>query len=79
MSKEIVEDPAPVSCCPKCGSDVGYYTKDYASGPVYYNHNYDGTEADNSEMYNGLVFTRGKYAYCLACYERLFKIKENSQ
>lgn len=75
MTREIVEAPAPISNCPHCGSEEGYYTKDYMSGSFQYRHNYDGTVAENGDMYDTLTTTQSKYAYCLTCRKRLFRMK----
>lgn len=60
--------------CPKCGSDEGYYTKDYAYGNIRTNHKFDGSIADNTEMYMYLEHKMGKYAYCSSCGKRIFKV-----
>lgn len=75
MRDEIVEAPAPISICPHCGSNEGYYTKDNFRGRTEFAHKYDGAFADNSEMYSQLLHVQGKYAYCLSCRKRLFKIE----
>lgn len=67
---------APIDKCPHCGSDMGYYTKDYISGSCRYNHNYDGSQAYNGEMYDYLDHESGKIAYCSNCDKRLFKIED---
>ena len=75
MSKwsNIKVDPvAPINHCPYCGSDEGYYTKDYVCGPTRYIHNYDGTEAYIGEMYDSVKVKAGKIAYCVNCERRLF-------
>ena len=63
-------------CCPHCGSDSGYYTKDYISGPCWFYHNYDGKEADNSSMYEFTNRRQGKVAYCPDCNKRIALIKD---
>lgn len=68
------EFKAPIDKCPYCGSADGYYTKEQASGSIYYNHHFDGREADNSEMFSLLTYKGGKYAYCIKCDKRLFKM-----
>ena len=69
-------DKAPIDKCPHCGSNDGYYTKDYISGTCRFNHNFDGSEAYNGEMYNNLTREQGKFAYCTDCNKRLFKIAD---
>jgi hypothetical protein len=66
---------SPIDKCPYCGSDDGYYTKEQVHGPIQYMYNFDDTETDNSEMYNGLILTGGKYAYCINCDKRLFRME----
>lgn len=66
--------PAPIDKCPFCDSDEGYYSKDYVKGSTIWRHNFDGAEADNGDYYEGLSHRRSKYAYCLSCNKRLFKI-----
>jgi hypothetical protein len=68
-----VKDAENISFCPYCGSDVGYYTKDYARGMIRYFYRFDGSEADNSGMYNLLSYRNGAYAYCAVCNKRLFR------
>lgn len=67
---------SPIDKCPYCGSDIGYYTKERVHGSVHYNYNYDGSEADNGEMYDMLTYSGGKYAYCLNCDRQLFKMED---
>jgi hypothetical protein len=70
MSRDTLE------ACPKCGSDEGYYTKETASGTIRYRYNYDGSEAENGDMYDGLSYKGGKWAYCLSCDKRLFEMQK---
>lgn len=60
--------------CPHCGKDYGFYLKNYAYGPVYYNFKFDGTEDDNSEMYSALRYKNGKVAYCLECDKKIANV-----
>lgn len=64
----------PIDHCPHCGSKNGFFEKQYARGRINYIYNFDGTEAENHDMYDLLTFTEGKYAYCMHCGKRLFKI-----
>ena len=62
-----------ISECPKCGHDK-FYTKSYASGIIRYIERFDGEEANNGDMYEGLSHKKqSKYAYCNGCNKRLFK------
>ena len=64
----------PYSECPYCGSEE-FYTKQKVSGKVTYIQRFDGEDADNGEMYDMIRHkTVGKYAYCLECNKRLFKV-----
>lgn len=63
-----------LECCPHCGSDEGFYEKMQVRGTIRCRHNFDGTEAENSDMYDYLNYAGGKYAYCLHCNKRLFKM-----
>ncbi len=65
----------PFTACPKCGSDIGFYTKEQAHGPIRYEYSFDGEEVDNGSMYEFLHYTGGEYAYCLNCDKRIFKIE----
>ncbi|WP_267459218.1 hypothetical protein [Caproicibacter fermentans] len=38
-------------------------------------YNFDGSETDNGEMYDLLQYSGGKYAYCLHCDKRLFRME----
>lgn len=60
--------------CPHCGANTGYYTKDYIYGTAYWNCNFDGSEADNSEKMDYLMNREGKQAYCQECDKYIAKI-----
>jgi len=60
--------------CPHCGSDDGYYNKQQLSGTAIYRFKFDGSEAENGDMYDLLRCKGGKIAYCLNCDKRLFKM-----
>ena len=60
--------------CPYCKSEE-YYTKEYAKGPVTNYARFDGEEADNTDLHEGLAYTlKSKYAWCANCHKRLFKL-----
>lgn len=67
---------APIESCPHCGSDEGYYTKDYVVGRTNHNYNFDGSEAENGDYYEFLKHKRGKIAYCKNCDKKLFSMEE---
>lgn len=66
----------PVESCPYCNSKKGFYTKEQVTGSVWYNHNFDGSEAENGLMYDGLHYKGGKVAYCRSCDKKLFNMSE---
>ena len=66
---------APIDFCPHCGSNEGFYTKMQARGSVINRMNFDGSEAENGDMYEGLRFVGGEYAWCQHCHKRLFKMQ----
>ena len=60
-----------LTSCPFCGNDE-FYTLNWMQGSCAYNSKFDGEEAsDNSCMYDGLIVTEGKRAYCNNCEEYL--------
>ncbi len=64
--------------CPFCGSTT-YYTKSYTTGVTCFKCNFDGSEADNSGMYDSLVTKEGSgNAYCTNCNKRLGNVISNS-
>lgn len=65
-----------MECCPYCHSDEGYYTKGSVKGKIITRFNFDRSEAENGDMYEGLHHTQSKYTYCLSCDKRLFKTDE---
>lgn len=67
---------APYEACPKCGDDEGYYTKMQARGLVITRFEFDGSEAENGDMYEGLSYSGGVWAYCLACHKRIFRMED---
>ena len=70
------DQKAPIDRCPYCGSDEEYYTKDYLYGSSYCYHCFNGAESDNAGLYDLIRHRKGKYAYCVNCGRRLFKINE---
>jgi hypothetical protein len=66
----------PIEQCPHCGSTEGYYTKGQVRGSIITRYNYDGSDADNGDMYEHLFHTGGKVAYCLSCNKKLFWIEQ---
>lgn len=71
--KQIGKD---IKECPYCGSEE-YYIKQRVSGTSYYGLRFDGSEADNTQMYEALNFENtSKYAWCRECNKRLFKLED---
>lgn len=65
-----------VEKCKYCNSSEGYYTKERVSGTVIIIYRFDGEEADNGDMYDGVRYHGGKIAYCINCDKKLFRIEE---
>lgn len=67
-------------CCPHCGSDEGYYTKERAQGTIIYRRNYDGSEYENGDMYSCVSGAKGtgKWAYCLNCDKKIALMEEGA-
>ncbi|KIV56467.1 hypothetical protein AM501_09950 [Aneurinibacillus migulanus] len=64
----------PINECTHCGSNEGYYIKQYAFGSIKQNFNFDGSEADNTEMYQHLNHKGGSVAYCSSCNKKIFNM-----
>lgn len=64
--------------CPHYGSDEGYYTKERARGTIHFFHNYDGSEAENGNMYSSVsgVAGTGVWTYCATCYKKIARMEE---
>jgi len=65
---------APIQKCPYCGSNEGYYSRMQVSGSILTRFHFDGSEAENGEMYETVRHTGGKIAYCLVCNKRIFRM-----
>ena len=53
--------------CPFCGHDE-YYTTEYVYGTIRYAERFDGKEANNAELYDGLNVRSSKGSiYCRHC------------
>lgn len=65
-----------IECCPYCGSEE-YYIKQSYKGTAKYCMRFDGEEAENGELYASAQHKDiSKYARCLNCEKRLFKIED---
>ena len=66
--------------CPFCGCSE-YYTKEYFYGVLRYNACFDGAEADNDTLYEGLNYKSracpGK-AYCRRCDKYLGSVMDDT-
>ncbi len=58
--------------CPHCGQEShGYYIKVQYSGSYQWKKEFDGSDKDNSEVYDHLVEHGGTVAYCGLCDKRI--------
>lgn len=62
--------------CPHCGNDEQFYTKDYAFGSVRSVSRFDGEEADNSDMNDGIRYKMGKHIYCGKCNKKIARVED---
>lgn len=61
--------------CPYCGNG-SFYTKSQAYGVMIFHENFDGSPADNTNMYNNIQYRYGKRCFCSRCDKYLFTRKE---
>lgn len=52
--------------CKFCGSEE-FYVKEKVTATIEFYYRFDGVEADNSSMHDGLKYKRHKKAYCNEC------------
>lgn len=67
---------ASINECPHWHSNEGYYIKVIYKGNGILRYNFDGSDAENDDMYDCLTDSESKYVYCLSCNKRLFKTDE---
>ncbi len=72
--KKLPNDIKDFQNCPNCGSDCGYYTKDYMQGSFRWHHKFDGSEAENTESLDTIPTKNGKVAYCAECDKKIANI-----
>jgi hypothetical protein len=68
-------DSNALLCCPHCGSKEGYYRKVRYYGWGQYNFNYDGSDADNSTMWDSIPFRDSPKAYCSDCDKEIKELR----
>ena len=67
----------PIEQCPKCGG-IDFYVKQKIRGSAERYETLDGTTADNSSLHDFLSYkTTSKYARCVDCNTKLFKITDD--
>lgn len=71
---EQIEEP--LSSCKHCGSTEGYYVKVQISGSAIYRYSFDQSEQENGDLHDHLSYKYSKFAYCLDCNKRLFKLSD---
>lgn len=66
-----------LSECPFCGGDT-FYTAQYVYGSLHYRERFDGKEAENTEMYDGLSYAKfSGRAYCVRCRSYIGNVETN--
>lgn len=55
-----------LKCCPFCGCET-YYEKQTVKGKIEFNSMFNGEEAPNYDMYEGLIHTYSGRCYCRDC------------
>lgn len=46
------------------------------SGSSIWRHNFDGSERDNADFHEPLNYKDNKFAYCIDCNKRIFKMAD---
>ena len=67
---------APFNKCPFCSSNEGFFTREQIHGAIRFRYNFDGSEKDNSNVYNDVNFTGGRAAYCISCNRLIFRFDD---
>ncbi len=65
-----------LKCCPFCDSEE-FYVKEYAYGTIICRERFDGEEAHNEDLYDGLNYKYSGRAYCLNCGKYLGSFEKN--
>lgn len=63
--------------CPFCGNDE-FVEKEYAYGSLLHRSRFDGEQADNSDLYDGLRYKYSGRVYCSQCRKVLGNRIENT-
>jgi hypothetical protein len=66
-----VSETEKLDCCPYCGSDIGYYKITRMKGLGQTNYGFNGTECDNSELHECLIYKENKTTFCCQCHHKL--------
>lgn len=56
--------------CPNCGHDE-FYRKGHASGYFSYHYRFDGQDAHNENLHDGLTYKENKTCFCSNCHLKL--------
>ena len=66
----------PIEVCPYCNSGEGFYIKQQIYGSANFKCNFDGSEANNSDLHDNIFYKDSKFVYCTNCNKRLFSTKD---
>ena len=69
MAKKL-PNISDLDSCPLCGGTT-YYYQSAVSGHITSWVNFDGTDADSSEMYTGMNTKPLKFVFCAECHEKI--------
>ncbi|MCK1999958.1 hypothetical protein MZM54_00995 [[Brevibacterium] frigoritolerans] len=63
--------------CPYCKADDGFFTKERVVGTAKINYSNKGDYlSDQSSMYDNLIHSGGKIAYCTNCHKSIGKSED---
>lgn len=66
MKEFLLVNFSSLTECPFCGCDE-FYVRQHAKGTIKYYFSFNGSEADNTDMYSTLSVSEGKNVYCSQC------------
>lgn len=75
MGKKL-PNVSEITECPHCEFD-GYYYLSAVSGHITTWVNFDGSQADSTEMYTGLNSEPLKFVHCANCHEKIARNDED--